>query len=188
LQAGSQIGRVQPEELADGDEVERRPIVIGREPFCSLPEETLIPTGRATLVDLPAVHCVLQHRPEQAVLRRELSVTAHQGGVLDREQEFVADRRIEPRSGGVHASVGEQEWCPRPSPQCPRARPTVVPIRRHNRLASCHSAGTAATRGGRSSTKIRRGLSRLSVHGPENLSGQMVEQLWDDGEFGLSAA
>src|SRR5262245_29142389 len=30
------------------------------------------------------------------------------------------------------------------------------------------------------------GLSRLSVPGPENLSGQVLEPLWEDGEFGLS--
>ncbi len=144
LQAGPQVGRVEAEELADGDEAERRSIVIGCKPFGNVPEETPIPTAPATLVNLPAAHRVLQHGPQQAVLRRERAVAADQGGVLNRKQEFVLDRRIEPGSGGVHARVEKQERCPRPSPPSRRASVRGADRASH-RVGWCRSAGTLAT-------------------------------------------
>jgi hypothetical protein len=143
LQAGPQVGRVEVEELADGDEAERRSIVIGCKPFGNVPEETPIPTAPATLVNLPATHRVLQHGPQQAVLGRERSIAADQGGVLNRKQEFVLDRRIEPRSR-VHARVEKQERCPRPSP--PSRRASVGGADRASQSSRmCRSAGTLAT-------------------------------------------
>jgi hypothetical protein len=63
-------------------------------------------------------------------------------------------------------------WC--------RSGVTIVWDRAVPQARSRHGGAEEAGR------KLAEGLSRLSVRGPENLWGQVLEPLWEDSEFGLS--